>query len=82
MEIELSKQECEIKLKKLQSAERLKEEIKSLRNEINWINVIQQESLLEDVNLTLEKNESILQKLSDKMNNRTDGENEVKSKIR
>lgn len=81
-EIGLSKQECEIKLKKLQSAERLKEDIKSLRNEINWINVIQQEHLLEDVEQTLEENESILKKLSDKINNRSDGENEVKSKIR
>lgn len=81
-EIGSSKKECEIKLKNLQSAERLKEEIKSLRNEIHWINVIQQERLLEDVNKTLEENESILKKLADKMNNRSQGEDEVKSKIR
>lgn len=60
----------------------MKEDIKSLRNEINWINVIQHEHLLEDVEQTLEENESILKKLSDKINNRSDGENEVKSKIR
>lgn len=81
-EIGLSKQECEIKLKKLQSAERLKDEIKSLRNEINWINVIEQENLLDDVNNKLSENEEVLKKLSEKMNNRTDDENEIKSKIR
>lgn len=69
-------------MKKLQSAERLREEIKSLRNEIIWINVIEQENLLEDVDNKLAENESVLKKLSDKMNNRSDGENEIKTKIR
>lgn len=81
-EIGVSKKECEQKLKMLESVERFKAEIKTLRSEINWINVIEQEKYLEDVTKTLEENKSVLKKITDKINNRSDGENEIKAKIR
>lgn len=81
-EIGVSKKQCEDKLKMLQSVERFKVEIKTLKSEINWINVIEQEGLLADVNNTLRENELALKNLTEKINNRSDGENEVQAKIR
>lgn len=81
-EIAVSKKECEAKLKMLQSVERFKIEIKTLKSEIHWINVIEQEGVLDEVNQTLRENELALKNLSEKINNRSYGENEVQAKIR